>query len=338
MDEEKRLLNTIRLCLSAISLILIVMVALLIPFFIPMRLDTDAQPAQLDAQGPAATWSPPDSLMIPLSPEGDLIRYGRELVSHTAVYLGPQGSVSNISNGMNCQNCHLKAGRKIFGNNFSAVASTYPKFRPRSGTRESIEKRVNDCLERSLNGKKLDEDSKEMRAFVSYIQWVGSGIPKDSVPAGAGIFDLPFLDRATDPQRGRVLYDAHCLRCHGRDGEGARNPNGLEWLYPPLWGPNSYNTGAGIFRLSRMAGYIKMNMPNEIPADSSQLRDEEAWDIAAFVNTMPRPTKDLAGDWPDISTKPIDHPFGPYADKFSEGQHKYGPFLPIISSHANTNK
>lgn len=334
MDEEKRLLNTIRLCLSAISVILIAMAAMLTPLIFPIRLNTGAQQPRLATQGLVTTWSPPDSAMIPLSPEGDLIRYGRELVSHTAVYLGPQGSVSIISNGMNCQNCHLKAGKKKFGNNFSAVASTYPKFRPRSGTSESIEKRVNDCLVRSLNGKGLEESSREMRAFVSYIQWVGKEVPKDNVPEGAGIFEVPFLDRAADPQKGRALYEAHCLRCHGRDGEGIRNPNGLEWLYPPLWGPNSYNTGAGIFRLSRMAGYIKMNMPNEISSDSTALLDEEAWDIAAFVNSMPRPTMDLSGDWPNISAKPIDHPFGPFVDEFSENQHKYGPFQPIKKSRA----
>ncbi len=314
------------------------MLALLIPLIIPMRLDIDAQPAQRSGQKPATTWSAPDSSLIPQSPQGDLVRYGRELVSHTAVYLGPQGSVSPISNGMNCQNCHLKAGRKRFGNNFSAVASTYPKFRPRSGTRESVEKRVNDCLERSLNGTKLDDDSKEMQAFVSYIRWVGKDVPKDSVPEGAGILELPFLDRAADPQKGKVLYEAHCLRCHGRDGDGVRNPNGLEWLYPPLWGSNSFNIGAGLFRLSRMAGYIKVNMPNENPADRLQLRNEEAWDIAAFINNMARPTKDLSGDWPITSTKPVDHPFGPYADKFSEQQHKYGPFLPILKSRTKANK
>src|SRR5258708_3287515 len=84
----------------------------------------------------------------------------------------------STSNGMNCQNCHLEAGTKFFGNNYSAVASTYPKLRERSGTIESIEKRVNDCIERSLNGKAIGNDSKEMRAFVAYIKWVGKDVEK----------------------------------------------------------------------------------------------------------------------------------------------------------------
>jgi thiosulfate dehydrogenase len=108
-----------------------------------------------------------------------------------------------------------------------------------------------------------------------------------------------------------------------------RNSGGKGWMYPPLWGENSFNTGAGLYRLSRFAGYIKANMPLGATYDKPVLTDEEAWHIAAFVNSQPRPVKDLTGDWPDISKKPVDHPFGPYADGFTEAQHKYGPFGPI---------
>ncbi len=274
------------------------------------------------------SWSPPDSSSIPNTEEGKMILYGRELVSHTAIYLGPKGIVKATSNGMNCQNCHLKAGTLPFGNNYSAVASTYPKFRERSGTVESIEKRVNDCIERSLNGKKLPEESKEMRAFVSYIKWVGKDVPKEKTPVEAGIKPPPFLSRAADSVKGKLVYYASCARCHGQDGKGMMKENGVEWKYPPLHGENSFNRGAGLFRITRFAGYIKANMPNDLATyDKPVLTDEEAWDVAAYVISLPRPSKDLSADWPDVSAKPIDHPFGPYADNFSEGQHKYGPFL-----------
>jgi len=276
-----------------------------------------------------ALWHPPDSTKIPNTPEGDLIRYGRELVAHTALYLGPTGKVMAISNGMNCQNCHLKAGKKPFGNNYAGVASTYPKFRARSGTLESVEKRVNDCIERSLNGKKLDDNSTEMRAFVSYIKWVGSEVSIGVYPKGAGLLDLPLLDRPADPLKGKEVFKFYCSRGHGAQGEGLRDEHGIEWKYPPLCNDNSYNIGAGLFRLSRFAGYVKANMPNGATYDNPQLTDEEAWDVAAYVNSLPRPAKDLSQDWPDISTKPFDHPFGPYADNFSEKQHKYGPFASI---------
>src|SRR4029453_18541907 len=104
---------------------------------------------------------------------GDLIRYGRSLVASTATYFGPQGKINKNANGMNCQNCHLDAGTKLYANSFNAVYSIYPKFRARSGTVEHLEKRINDCFERSMNGNKLDSLSKEMRAMVAYINWVG---------------------------------------------------------------------------------------------------------------------------------------------------------------------
>lgn len=258
--------------------------------------------------------------------------YGRNLISNTAEYLGPEGSVSRISNGMNCQNCHLNAGRKPFGNNFGAVASTYPKLRARSGTVESIEKRVNDCLERSLNGQALSSNSKEMKAIVAYLKWLGKNVPKNEKPVGSGISALPFLDRPANPSNGQIAYFKHCQRCHGKNGEGLKNLSNKSFTYPPLWGEGSYNEGAGLFRLSRFAGYVKDNMPFDGGTNHYQprLTDEEAWDLAAFVNSQERPKMDLSGDWPDISSKPFDYPFGPYADSFSETQHKFGPFDPII--------
>ena len=259
----------------------------------------------------------------------ELVKYGRELIANTAYYLGPNGKVLQQTNGMNCQNCHLEAGSKVWGNNYGGVASTYPKFRERSGSKESIVKRVNDCIERSLNGKMLDSTSKEMRAMVSYIKFIGQCVPKDTIPEGTGIWKLKFMKRAADPTRGQVAYQQKCVSCHGQDGEGVKNPDGIVYTYPPLWGEHSYNTGAGLFRLSRFAGYIKTNMPYGATYQKPQLTDEEAWDIAAYVNTRPRPSKDLSQDWPKISGKPFDHPFGPYADAFSEEQHKFGPFKPI---------
>lgn len=270
-------------------------------------------------------WQAPD----PASIMDEDVKYGRELIIATARYLGPKGSVAQITNGMNCQNCHLEAGTKVFGNNYSAVASTYPKFRARSGTIESIEKRVNDCFERSLNGKALKEDSREMKAIVAYIKWLGQNVPKGETPKGAGLVEVPFLNRPADPEKGRLVYENKCKVCHGADGQGVMGGDGLTYQYPPLWGPHSYNTGAGLYRLSRFAGYVKANMPLGASHDNPQLTDEEAWDVAAFVNSQPRPKMDISKDWPDISKKPIDHPFGPFVDDFPESQHKYGPFGPI---------
>ncbi len=257
------------------------------------------------------------------------ILYGRELVIHTSSFFGPKGKLAKVTNGMNCQNCHLEAGTKVFGNNYAMVASTYPKFRPRSGQIESVEKRVRDCFERSLNGKAPSDSSEEMQAIVAYIKWVGSEVTEKNKPEGTGIYDLPVLSRAADPEKGKFVFTAKCVSCHGANGEGVPNSDFTEYTYPPLFGMHSYNSGAGLFRLSRLAGYVKMNMPQGVSYLSPQLTDEEAWDVAAFINTQYRPVMNIKKDWPDIAKKPFDHPFGPYADAFSEQQHKFGPFGPI---------
>jgi thiosulfate dehydrogenase len=283
-------------------------------------------------------WIAPDSSSIKDEKNADEILYGKDLIANTAFYFGPKGKIQHSSNGMNCQNCHLKAGTVPFGNNYSAVASTYPKFRERSGSIEHIHKRVNDCFERSLNGQGLDTNSKEMQAIIAYIKWLGKDVVKGEKPKGGGLTELAYLDRAADPEKGKLVYVEKCQTCHTASGEGKLNADGITYQYPPLWGMHSYNRGAGLFRLSRFAGYAKSNMPQNTTYDAPQLTDEEAWDVAAFVNSQPRPEKDLSKDWPKIAGKPVDHPFGPYADKFSEQQHKFGPFGPIADAKKKAKK
>lgn len=274
-------------------------------------------------------WVPPDTSSIPATAEGDRIRYGRALIANTAYYLGPKGIVRQISNSMNCQNCHINAGLKPFANTFFMVASTYPRYRDRSGRVESVEFRVNDCMERSMNGKKLDSLSEEMRAMVAYLEWVGKDLPKGAKPKGTAVEELPYLERAADPERGKAIYQQKCQRCHGDNGQGVPNPEGWGYTYPPLWGPGSFNTAAGLHRLSRMAGFVKGSMPFDSASLGYKLPDEDAWDVSAFIVSQPRPEKTFAFDWPNTAKKPVDHPFGPFADPFPEAQHKYGPFQPI---------
>ena len=323
--EHERLVRLIKQVRTAVYTILVLALCIFFlaanPGWLRLIKTAGAQKSELSPM-----WQAPDSTTIPDTPEGDLIRYGRDLVAHTAIYLGPQGKVMRISNGMNCQNCHLKAGKKIFGNNFSAVAATYPRFRARSGTEEGIEKRINDCLERSLNGRPLPSASRELRALVAYISWVGMNVPPKTSPPGVGLMTLPLLDRAADTIKGKLVYAQQCAICHGDKSQGVKTENGIEWKYPPLFGENSYNVSAGLYRLSRFAAFVKANMPNGATYENPVLSDEEAWDVAAYVNSMPRPQKQFSADWPDVSTKPFDHPFGPYADTISQTQHKYGPF------------
>lgn len=275
-------------------------------------------------------WRGDNKYQVPRTGDsGRLIWYGHELIANTSYYLGPKGIVAHTTNGMNCQNCHLDGGTLPYGNNYGKVFSTYPQFRARNNGIQSIYARVNDCFERSLNGKALDSTSTEMRAIYSYIKWLGEGIPKGVAPGGTSIMKLPYLNRAADPAAGRQVYEAKCQTCHGNGGQGQPNAAGTGYVYPPLWGKNSYNDGAGLYRLSNFAGFVRNNMPFGTDYHNPQLTNEEAWDLAAFVNSQPRPHKDQGADWKDISKKPIDFPMGPYPDSFPESVHKYGPFKPL---------
>ncbi|HET6253092.1 MAG TPA: c-type cytochrome [Puia sp.] len=277
-------------------------------------------------------WEGPDSASMPEGSSGDLIRYGRDLIARTAFYFGPGGSIGRQQNGMNCQNCHLDAGRRPWGNNFGGVRSSYPKFKERRGAVENIAQRVSDCFERSMNGVPPDTGSREVRAMIAYMEWLGTGVPKGKKPAGSGIEAIPYLQRPADPAKGRELYILKCQVCHGPQGQGLLDKDGRLYVYPPLWGDHSYNTGASLYRLSRLAGFIFNNMPWGADYRKTQLTAEEAWDLSAFIDSQPRPVKQFRQDWPDISLKPADHPFGPFVDSYPALQHKFGPFPPIVEA------
>jgi thiosulfate dehydrogenase len=148
---------------------------------------------------------------------------------------------------------------------------------------------------------------------------------------GAG--KMPELDRAADPVRGEAVYKRACLACHGPEGRGIRRSTpgaDLGYMIPPLWGPDSSNDGAGMSRLITAANFIHFNMPHGTDYLNPQLSAEEAWDVAAYMVSQPRPQKTgLDRDFPDPLQKSVDTPYGPYADSFSTQQHKYGPFAPI---------
>lgn len=290
--------------------------------------DTQAKRVSTSINSPN-DWQAPNVNNIPKGPEGEEIRYGKELIAHTSVYLGPNGKVAAISNGMNCQNCHNEAGTKILGLNYSAVASTYPQYKARSNGMVSIAERINGCFQRSLNGKAIDTTSREMNAMIAYMKWLGKDVPKGVKPAKNSVEKLAYLNRAASPSKGKAVFANNCQSCHGANGQGLLNTAHTEYIYPPLWGDHSYNDGAGLYRLGNFAGFVKNNMPFGINHTHPQLTDEEAWDVAAFVNSQIRPHKDQSQDWKDLRKKPIDFPTGPYTDVFSEQQHKYGPYKPI---------
>lgn len=352
-EQDKHLLKALTVMINIIVFLLLFILALLalLIYYMPEHTfsKTKLSPATFSEEGNITSqntnsdtttyWKPAPEESLEKEVNKELVLYGKDIIVHTSDYYGTGGKVFKSStNGMNCQNCHLEAGTKTFGNNYSAVASTYPKLRARSGSVETIYKRVNDCFERSLNGKPIDTASKEMLALEAYIKWLGKEVPKGNIPQGSGLKKIAALDRAADRENGKIIYSQKCASCHQQNGMGLMNGDKTAYTYPPLWGPGSYNDGAGLFRLSNFASYIKYNMPLGVNYASAQLSDEEAWDIAAYVNSQPRPVKNKKADWPNILQKPFDHPFGPYADGFSEEQHKYGPYKPIQEKLASLTK
>jgi len=263
--------------------------------------------------------------------KGSLIYYGYELIRNTAYYLGPEGTVAQIANGLNCQNCHLDAGTRPYAYNFGKVFATYPMYRARNNKVQTLYDRINDCMVRSMNGQPLQKNSREMQAIYAYIQWLDKDIPKGCIKGGTQVKAIPYMDTAANTLSGKIVFMAKCQSCHGTDGQGQLNPLGSGYTYPPLWGQNSYNDGAGMFRLTKIAAFVFNNMPYGTNYHHPALSIEEAWNVGAYVNSQPRPHYDAKADWQDIKKKPVDYPYGPFGDQFSSFQHKYGPYKPMIS-------
>lgn len=287
---------------------------------------------------PPSAWKAATEQSIPRGSAGDMIRYGKLLITHTSIYFGPRGTIAHLSNGMNCQNCHLAAGTRLFANNFAGFTSSYPKLSGRNGKVETASERISECFERSLSGTAPDTSKREIKSILAYMKWIGRDVKKGQHLFGGGTEKLSFMNGPADPVKGKAVFMIKCQNCHGRNGEGSLTQDGKSYIYPPLWGEHSYNDGAGMYRVINLAGFVKNNMPFGASYQTPQLTDQEAWNVAAFINSQPRPHRDQHNDWKDLKLKPIDFPFGPYADAFSERQHKYGPFNPILVNKKRTKK
>jgi thiosulfate dehydrogenase len=200
----------------------------------------------------------------------------------------------------------------------------------RDGGMRDLRDRINGCMERSMNGRPLPRDSIEMIAIESYIVGLGDRYaamsPSRRAPHEPARFAEP--DRAASVDAGRVIYADRCQLCHGENGAGLRataNPS-KGYVFPPLWGPDSFNNGAGMTRVLTASRFIKARMPFGNP----DLTDDQAYDVSAFINSHQRPAKsNLERDYPDLTKKPIDSPYPPYADDFPHEQHRLGPYRPI---------
>ncbi|MFQ3623114.1 MAG: c-type cytochrome [Acetobacteraceae bacterium] len=278
----------------------------------------------------------PDIGALPPDPLTDLIRYGRELVERTYAHIGPEvadPAMRFAGNNLACASCHQEAGTKPYAMPFVGVTATFPQYRGREDDISTIEERVNGCMQRSMAGRPLPHDSREMKAFVAYMAFLSRGIPVGATIEGAGVRLVRMPNRRANPEVGAALYAEKCASCHGEDGRGIRVGDvgdAQGYAVPPLWGPDSFNTGAGMNRLAMATRFILANMPSGASHADPQLTLDEAYDVAAFVVSHPRPEKPgLEADFPARWNKPVDAAFPPYllADP---DQHKYGPFPPLV--------
>ncbi|MBN9509795.1 MAG: c-type cytochrome [Alphaproteobacteria bacterium] len=285
--------------------------------------------ALLAVPGVAQAWQVPDADRLPDDAWGREVRAGRSLVTDTPRLIGPLAPDPQrrfAGNALACQSCHLEAGTKEFGLPFIGVYGDFPQYRGREGRVATLEDRINGCMTRSLNGRPLPADSAEMRALLAYLKFLSTGVPIGAPVHGRGAGHMPELDRAADPVRGAQVYAGVCAACHGPDGAGLPgNPPA-----PALWGSGSFNDGAGMARLIVSANFIHNNMPYGTTWQAPALSVADAWDVAAFLVSQPRPhLQGAEHDYPTLRQKPVDAGYGPYADTFSQQQHRFGPFKPI---------
>ena len=268
-------------------------------------------------------------------------RYGYEVNVETFAQIGPEvadESMRYAGNNLACSSCHQEAATKPYAMPWIGVSAAFPQYRARENDLQSVEDRVNGCMERSMAGRALPLDSAEMRAYSAYIHFLSRGIPVGAQVIGLGTISDPAPDRAADPVAGQVVYAEQCAVCHGDDGQGIREGEVGDmagYFYPPAYGQDSYNDGAGMYRMVMAYRYILANMPQGADHENRFLTPDEAYDVAAYINTQERGSKaGMENDFPDRLRKPADMPFGPWAGEFPAEQHKFGPFKPIADWQA----
>lgn len=280
--------------------------------------------------------TPPAVDSLPDDPYGRLVRYGHELATRTFAHIGPEvkdAPMRFAGNNLACTSCHQDNATKPFAIPWIGVTSTFPQYRAREDQISTVEERVNGCMERSMNGRVLPLDSREMKAFTTYIHFLSRGIPVGADIEGSATKAVKAPDRRADPLAGAAVYAARCQVCHGENGEGRRagvKGDAQGYVFPPLWGPDTFNNGAGMNRLLTAMRFIMHNMPQGTNHAAPVLSDDEAFDVAGYILSQPRPLKaNLEQDFPARWNKPIDAAFPPYVDGASADQHKYGPFPPL---------
>ena len=286
-------------------------------------------------------WNP-EKLILTNSSVTEEVRKGYYLVSESFKYMGPLAKNPELryaGNNLSCTNCHLNGGTLSGSASWINIMDRFPQFRGRENRIGTIEDRINGCMERSMNGRALPNDSDLMKAIISYMNWISKELPSLNSENFKGYPAIKLPKVAVNLSLGKEIYNRECILCHGKNGAGILyDQQDKGYLYPPLWGNDSFNDGAGMHRVITAAAFIKNNMPYlQASWDNPKLTDEESYHVAGYINSFQRPEKqNKIEDFPDKKLKPVSTPYGPWTDNFSSEQHKYGPFTPIIDYYQKT--
>jgi thiosulfate dehydrogenase len=229
---------------------------------------------------------------FPGTPFGTAAKRGRAILAATRDSLP-----GYANNALRCTTCHLDDGRRLYAMPWLGVHARYPQYRSRSAGVVTIVDRINECIIRSLGGKALPAGDDRLRAMEAYFAFISRGTPTGDRTEGQGIDSVHA--ESPDTSAGEKIFSESCARCHGADGMGTP-------LATPLWGDGAYTIAAGMARVRMAAGFIRRNMPFDAPGT---LTDQQALDVAAYINAQPR--RDMAGkerDWPNGGA-PADVPY-----------------------------
>ncbi len=226
-----------------------------------------------------AGFAPPAEIDLPDGEFGKMVRLGERIFMETGKY-----APKYVGNRLNCVNCHIDAGRQADSAPMWAAFVSYPAYRKKTGEVDTLAARLQGCFTYSMNGKAPPEGDEVLTALQSYAFWLAKGAPVGTALPGAGYPKLQKAAQAPDYARGEQVYAQNCALCHGADGQGQRVAE--TQVFPPLWGPQSFNWGAGMHGLANASAFIHANMPL---GRGKSLSEQQAWDVAPFMNSHERP-------------------------------------------------
>ena len=251
----------------------------------------------------ASSFQPPPDSAIPAGKFGDVVRFGEQIFRDPATH-----APHFVGNQLRCSNCHLQAGRQAGASPMWAAYTAYPAYRSKNGHVNSFEERLQGCFRYSMNGKAPELGDPVLIALESYSYFLAKGLPTDENAPGRGFPPLPKPPLPADYARGTKVYDQSCASCHGAHGLG--QSSGGEVVFPSLWGPQSYNWGAGMTSIKNAAEFIHANMPLGL---GGTLSTQQSWDVAAFIDSQVRPQDPrFNGDVEQTRKKYHNTPFSMY--------------------------